>query len=210
MIVTDELKYTQHTYSYLALRKAVGLIGISLPFALMLGTLLIFEETVVQRSISHYYHTGIGDVFVGALCAVALFLFFYSGYDWRDDWAGNVAGLSAIGVAWVPTTEVGPSDVTGKIHLACAALFLITLTVFSLYLFRLKGPNPTQRKLARNWIYTICGLIMAGCLIAIAIYLNLVHDDGVRSSFVFWAETVTLVVFGVSWLTKGGTLCPDR
>jgi hypothetical protein len=27
---------------------------------------------------------------------------------------------------------------------------------------------------------------------------------------VFWAETVTLVAFGVSWLTKGGTLYPDK
>ena len=207
--MTDELKYTHHTYSYLALRKAVGLIGILLPLILMLGVLLIFEEAVIQKSISHYYHTGMGDVFVGALCAVALFMFFYSGYDWRDDWAGNLAGLSALGVAWVPTTAAGPSDVTGKIHFACAAVFLVTLTVFSLYLFKLKGPNPTQRKLARNWIYTICGLIMAGCLIAIVIY-KLDHGDGLESSLVFWAETVALVAFGVSWLTKGGTLYPDR
>ena len=74
-------KYSRHTYSYLALRKAVGWIGILLPFALMLGGFLIFKEEIIQESISHYYYTGMRDVFVGALCAVALFMFFYSGYN---------------------------------------------------------------------------------------------------------------------------------
>ena len=64
-------KYLRHTYSYLALRKAVGWIGILLPFILMFGVFLIFKGEIIQESISHYYHTGMGDVFVGALCAVA-------------------------------------------------------------------------------------------------------------------------------------------
>ena len=86
--------YAQHTYSYLALRKAVGWIGIVLPFVLMFGALLLKDE-VIQESISHFYHTKMGDVFVGALCAVALFLFFYSGHDKLDNWAGNMAGFFA-------------------------------------------------------------------------------------------------------------------
>jgi hypothetical protein len=27
---------------------------------------------------------------------------------------------------------------------------------------------------------------------------------------VFWAETLALVAFGISWLTKGGGILPDR
>lgn len=100
-------KYLRHTYSYLALRKAVGWIGILLPFTLMLGVFFIFKGEIIQKSISHYYHSGMGDVLVGALCAVALFMFFYSGHDKWDDRAGNVAAIFAIGVAWFPTTEVG-------------------------------------------------------------------------------------------------------
>jgi len=203
-------KYLRHTYSYLALRKAVGWIGILLPFILMLGVFLIFKGEIIQESISHYYHTGMGDVFVGALCAVALFLFFYSGHDKWDDWAGNIAGLFAIGVAWFPATEVGPSDLTGTIHFTCAALFFLTLAIFSLFLFTRKGSNPTTQKLTRNKIYVICGLIMIACLAAIAIYLNFIQNENSESSFVYWAETVALVAFGVSWLTKGGTLYPDK
>ena len=203
-------KYLRHTYSYLALRKAVGWIGLLLPFVLMFGVFLIFKGEIIQKSISHYYHTGMSDVFVGALCAVALFMFFYSGHDKWDDWAGNIAGLFAIGVAWFPATDVGQSDLTGIIHFTCAALFFLTLALFSLFLFTRKGSNPTQQKLARNKVYVICGLIMITCLVAIAIYLNFIQNNNHGSGFVFWAETIALVAFGVSWLTKGGTLYPDK
>ena len=203
-------KYSRHTYSYLALRKAVGFIGILLPFILMLGVVIIFKGEIIQQSISHYYHTGMGDVFTGALCAVALFMFFYSGHDKWDDRAGNVAGLFAIGVAWFPTTEVGSSDLIGKIHLTCAALFFLTLAIFSLFLFTKKGSDPTPQKLRRNMIYITCGLIMVACLISLVIYLKFIQNDSSESNFVFWAETVALIAFGVSWLTKGGTLHPDR
>ena len=210
MIIGPNDKYLRHTYSYLALRKVVGWIGILLPFILMFGVFLIFKGEIIQESISHYYHTGMGDIFVGALCAVALFMFFYSGHDKWDDWTGNVAGFFAIGVALFPTTEVGSSDLTGAIHFTCAALFFLTLAIFSLFLFTRRGSNPTRQKLTRNKIYIICGLIMIACLVAIAIYMNFIHKNSSGSGFVFWAETIALVAFGISWLTKGGTLYPDK
>jgi len=206
----DELNYTRHTYSYLALRKAVGWIGILLPFTLMLGVFFIFNEEIIQESISHYYYTEMGDVFVGALSAVALFMFFYTGYNIWDNLAGFVAGFSAIGVALFPVTEVGASDLIGKIHFTSAAVFFLTLAVFSLFLFTKKGPDPTPQKLIRNRIYVICGLIIIACMIALAIYINFIQTENSKSSFVFWTETVALVAFGVSWLTKGETLYPDK
>ena len=204
--------YSRHTYSYLALRKAVGWIGILLPFILMLGVVFIFKGEIIQESISHYYHTSMRNVFVGALCAVALFMFFYSGYNKWDNWIGNAAGLFAIGVAWFPTAEAGSSNPAGKIHLACAAVFFLLLAVFSLFLFtkKKKKETPTKQKLARNIIYRACGIIMITCLISIVIYFNFIHANYPESSFVFWAETVALIAFGVSWLTKGETLYPDK
>lgn len=202
-------KYLKHTHSYLALRKSVGWIGILLPFILMAGVFIMSDENMVQSSISHYYYTGMGDVFVGAICAVALFMFFYSGYDKWDDRTANIAGVFAIGLAWFPTTETGPNDLIGNIHLIAAALFFITLAVFSLFLFTKKGPNPTRRKHIRNIIYISCGSIMIACLAAIVIYINVVEDAS-ASYFVFWTETIALLAFGVSWLTKGEMLYPDK
>lgn len=202
-------KFSRHTYSYMDLRKAVGWIGILLPFTLMIGVLFIFDEKVIQESISHYYYTGMGDVFVGALCAVALFMFFYSGYDKRDDWTGNLAGIFAIGVAWFPVTETGTATGAGIIHVICAGLFFFILAVFSLFLFTRGEENPTRQKLKRNKIYVTCGLVILACLIAIALYHTISHDENSKSSFVFWAETLALVAFGFSWLTKGEAIFPD-
>jgi len=201
--------YSRQTYSYWALRKAVGWIGILLPFALMVGYLLLFDGGLVQESISYYYHTEMRNVLVGALCAVALFLFFYCGYDKWDNWVGNMAGLFAVGVAWFPTAKVGPSDTAGLVHFVCATLFFSALTFFSLFLFTKKDKQPSPRKLIRNKIHVVCGLIMIGCLVSIAVYYNFIHGPDSASSFVFIAETVALVSFGVSWLTKGGSILPD-
>jgi len=205
-------KYENHTNSYMALRNAVGWIGILLPFVLMLGVLLIFKGDIIHESISHYYHTGMRNVFVGAMCAVALFMFFYTGYDGKDNWIGNIAGFFAVGVALFPTTEHNPSDWVGIVHFISATAFFLALAAFSLLQFTQteKGIAPTQQKLARNKIYKICGIIMLACMISIVIYLNVIDDNEPKSSFVFWAETIALLAFGVSWLTKGETFYPDR
>jgi hypothetical protein len=50
-------------------------------------------------------------------------------------------------------------------------------------------------------VQVACGLIMIACIIAIALYFALFHDE--ESSFVFVAETAALIAFGVSWLTEG-------
>lgn len=202
--------YSKQTYSYLALRRSVGWIGILIPFVMMLGMLVFFDGAVIQKSISNYYYTGMRDVLVGAICAIALFMFFYRGYDKWDDWTGNITGLAAIGVAWFPTAETGPNDSTGLIHFISAAVFFLSLAAISLFLFTKKGVNPTSRKMTRNIIYVICGLVIIICLIAIWIYFNLINNNKEECNFVFWAETVALIAFGISWLTKGGTLYPDK
>ncbi len=202
--------HLNQTYSYLALRKAVGWIGISLPFVLMLGVFLIFRGEMVLNSISLYYHSGMRDVFVGAICAIALFLFFYKGYDKWDNRAATLAGFFAVGIALFPTVEAKPYNWVAIVHFICASSFFLTLAVYSMFLFTRKEAYPTKRKLTRNKIYITCGSVMIACLIAIMLFLVFFEPGHPESDFVFWAETIALVAFGVSWLTKGGTLYPDK
>lgn len=202
-------------YSYLALRKAVGWIGILLPFALMIGLFLLFRGERIQDSISQYYYSKMRNVLVGALCSIALFLFFYRGYDnWKNlNWdriITNAGGILAIGIAFFPTTEKGPTDLIGSIHLICASLFFILLACYSMFVFTRKAPTPTKQKLVRNTIYFVCGIIMIISLIAILVYFKFFETEESQSSFVFWGETVALIAFGISWLTKGGALYPDK
>ncbi|MCX6334237.1 MAG: DUF998 domain-containing protein [Bacteroidia bacterium] len=203
-------EYIDHTYSYLSLRKTVGWIGILLPFVLPLGAIVVFGEDTIRKNLSVYYYSGMRDVFVGALCAIALFLFFYKGYDKWDNRAANLAGFFALGIAFFPTVQSGPYNIYATIHLICAALFFTILAAMSIFLFTKSKPGPTKRKLIRNKIYIICGLVMIASMAGVLIFLLFFARKKPESAFIFWGETVTLIAFGISWLTKGGTLYPDK
>ena len=191
--------------SYLTVRRAVGLVGIALPFVLVLGGL--FYEVDIQRSISDYYHTVKRDIFVGSLCAVGVFLICYKGYDWWDAIVGRVAGIAAIGTALVPTT--GEID----LHIVFAGIFFLALAFFSLFLFtRTKpGTTPTPDKLRRNRIYRISGGLIVLALILIAVVTQVPAIDAVVKDLkpVVWLESLAIVAFGVSWMTKGQAILTD-
>ncbi len=199
-------------HSYLGLRRVIGWIGLLLPFILMAGGYFIFDGKPTMYSLSMYYFTGMRDVFVGSLFAIGLFLFFYRGYDKWDDWIGNIAGFCAICTAIFPTTRTGtgPLDLPGKIHFAVATIFFLLLAVFSLFLFTRKQGKPTRGKIIRNTIYIICGSIMLACLFGMGIFFLVHKKNPLESRFIFWSEVLGLVSFGISWLTKGGTLYPDK
>jgi hypothetical protein len=198
------------TYTYMELRQAVGWIGIFLPFVLMLGVFVIFKGELVLKTISLYYFSGMRDVFVGSLCAIALFMFYYRGYDKWDNIAGNLTGFFALCVALFPTSEKGFDTWQAIVHFISASLFFLTLACFSLFLFTRKSSVPTKRKMTRNKIYISCGLVMIACMISIIIFYIFFEKRHPETDFIFWAETLALIAFGVSWLTKGGKIFPDE
>jgi len=208
MMKSDD--HTVHIYSYLSLRKAIGWIGILLPFVLVLGNYVIFGGDKVLHNLSVYYHTGMRDILVGAICAIALFLFFYKGYDRWDNIAADLAGFFALGIAFFPTVKEGPWDWVAMVHFYSAGSFFVILALKSLFLFTRGEKRPTDRKLKRNVIYRACGIIMLVSLACIEAYFLFLKENHEDSIFVLIAETVTLMAFGISWLTKGGTLYPDK
>ncbi|WGL51016.1 hypothetical protein P5P86_13700 [Nocardioides sp. BP30] len=79
--------------------------------ALLLAlTVSVGAETVRsgwQTSLSAYYYTAAGPVFVGALTAVGVCLIALRGFTDAEDVLLNLAGISAPMVAFVPTPEAG-------------------------------------------------------------------------------------------------------
>jgi hypothetical protein len=202
----------------LTLRKAIGFLGISLPFAVSLGAFLIFR-TGIQTAISNYYYTGTRDVLVGTLWAIGFFLLSYRGYDRIDRIAGYLGCVFALGVALFPTApEIDPSTtarVIGYIHMAFAGLFFFTLIFFSLFLFTKTKPHrqPTRRKLQRNRVYRACGIAMAICILLMTIYTFLPDQAAAPLKGyhpLFWLESIAILSFGVSWLTKGQAILKDE
>jgi hypothetical protein len=201
---------------YLTLRRAVGLLGTALPFVLSLGAFLLFH-TGIQASMSSYYHTGMRDVFVGTLCAIGVFMISYRGYERQDDVAGDLACVFAVGVALFPTAlrEDLPLETIGALHLLFAALFFLTLAYFSLCLFTKTDltKTPTPRKLQRNKVYRVCGYMLLASIVLIGLLTFLPSEiKQTLSPYhpVHWLESLGVVAFGISWLTKGEAMLGDR
>lgn len=201
--------------SYLGLRRAIGIIGVGLPFALVFGKWLL-QGPGIQPSISDYYYTVMRDVFVGCLCAIGIFLMSYRGYEKADNIAGNLACAFAIGVAFFPTTPLEPTPLDERIsyvHFSCAAAFFLTLAYFCLKLFTKTSATRamTRRKCQRNWVYKVCGWVILACIALLALYAAFLRDSVLaRFDLVFWLETTAILAFGISWLIKGEALLADE
>jgi hypothetical protein len=103
----------------------------------------------------------------------------------------------------------------GAIHLISAALFFLTLAYFSLRLFTKTDPKvaPTPRKLNRNLVYLVCGYTIVAAITLIAVYKVLPNNIEMRLAElkpVFWLESIAVVAFGISWLTKGEAILKDQ
>lgn len=204
--------------SYLQLRRAIGYLGMALPFVLLIGKILL-KGPGIEPSLSDYYYTIMRDVLVGSLWAFGIFFWSYKGYSKSpDNKAGNIACIAAVGTALFPTMPPAAStlqNIIGYFHYTFAITFLVTLAYFCLALFtKTDVKNPTPEKLFRNMIYKICGWTIIFCIITIIAYNVLKKIFGLSPSYlntvVFWLETIAIMTFGFSWVVKGKILFKDR
>ena len=210
--------------SYMALRKWVGSLGILLPFVVIAGSRIFDQCTQYQPSISHYYYTIMGNYFAGTLCAVALFLFSYKGYDRVDNITGNLAAVFAILVAFFPTDADSGSlcqfistsrvNSVSYIHYTAAALLFSSFAFFSLFLFTKSADKKykTPRKKIRNHIYILCGIIILACIILLGVCHLLENSLVALEKYkpVLVLESIALVAFGISWIIKGESILKDN
>lgn len=208
--------------SYLSLRKFVGLLGTALPFVSVIGTFVFSDCKTILPSISQYYYSVMGNFVVGSLCGVAIFLFTYKGYDNRDRILTNAAGIFAVAIAFFPThiskqfvfchaNDNDCSDLSDNIHTIASALFFVTLSVISIFLFTKSHGIVTKEKIFRNKIYRVCGYTMLTAILMIGIFQLKVFYPYVKDyKPTVSLETVALLAFGFSWLTKGQFLVKDE
>jgi hypothetical protein len=213
--------------SYYTERKAVGLIALSLPFVLALGSIAValagpmhaLPHPILQRSISDYYYTPMRNYYVGSLCAIAAFLACSRGYDRTDEITGYLAGAFTIGVALFPpvnprSTLFTPAQVqVGFIHTGFAALMFLVLAYFCIFLFRRSSPAKpsTRQKRHRNRIYEACGFTIIACMvIMVTLTLKAMIQAHHPSHLLFWCEAMALAAFGTAWLTKGEGILKDK
>ncbi|MCX6318643.1 MAG: hypothetical protein NTW29_15220 [Bacteroidetes bacterium] len=209
--------------SFNTLRKSVGWLGISLPAAMLTGNLLWGNCYFIQDSNSHYYYTITGNLFVGILCAVAMFLISYKGYpdDKSDNILTTLAGICAIGIAFFPTNnnsadacsiiDLPLSKARNLTHYGFAASFFILLAIISYFKFTRSKGIMTHSKHMRNKVYRYCGVLIIFFIALIAIYGIFNKQLSAIDKFkpVFWLEWFALIAFGFSWLVKGELIMDD-
>jgi hypothetical protein len=194
--------------SYRMLRRVVGVLSVMLPVILAIWGFALCGCAQLQPSISDYYVLRTRDAFVGILFTVAWFLYTYRGFERKDDIAGNLACVFALGVALFPISGTRAEQI---VHFTSAAALFLVLAYFSLFLFTKSRGIPSPRKLVRNRIYRVCGVAMLVCIGLIAIYHAFLSGTAVAAlKPVFWLEAFATWAFGVSWFVKGDTVFKDR
>ena len=198
--------------SYLTLRKIVGLLAISLVPVMVLGSFIFDHTHYIQISVSAYYHTSMRDALIGIVCGISLFLLSYNGYTKQDAVFSKLAGIFALGIAFFPTSETSDKgDITSTLHYLTSGVFFTILAYMSVFLFTKSSGIMTPEKKMRNRIYRIFGITMAVSVIGIPIdSIPAVHNliGFIKPTIIL--ETIALVSFGISWLTKGEFILKDE
>ncbi|SCG57923.1 DUF998 domain-containing protein [Micromonospora inositola] len=194
------------------LRLGIGSVGIALPVVLVVGHLVATRRLTLLDSLSGYYHTEMRDVFVGALCAIGVFLISYR-YRWPDDVLSTVAGVLAIAVALFPTTVGAPAGTTsgtdrtvGVVHQVAAAALFLLLAVFCLFLFTRPDRVGVPQGRSVNRFYRACGLVILAAIALAPASTALPADVRHTLKPVLWCETVAVFAFGAAWVVKSAAL----
>lgn len=203
--------------SYLFMRVMVGLIGISLPIVLVLVDRIIFSGEPSPRSaLSSYYYSGVRDLFVGALCATAVFLVTYKVVERNlDNTVTVVAGIAALMIALFPTERSSESipltplqdllgeTVVGVVHYAASAVFILGLSAMSYFFGRREGERerrPGHRPpVFWQWYHWAC----AGLILLAVGFMAISSLVGEPPRALLYGEAISVWAFGASWLMKG-------
>jgi hypothetical protein len=169
--------------TYSLLRIGMALIGILFP--LVLWWVGLFRGVKLQGSISAYYHTSMGDVFVGSLCAIGVFLYFYKGVTTKENIALNFAGIFAVLVALLPTAA--PSDLKCETftapywHGTSAILFFVAIAYVSWFCASdtLNYVSNQSRQKLYSGLYKLLAIGMISLPLLSAFLLHLFNEKNI-------------------------------
>jgi hypothetical protein len=197
-------------------RKILGILCMLLaPSSILFG--LIGKGTNLPywyASISATYYANDKIIMIGLLYAIFIFFSAYKGYDWRDRTCSIIQAITSFMIVAFPCSTTGAPDKVGLfmlplstsniIHCIGASLLFFTFSFNVIFLFRLSGPEPTEKKKLRNKIYLACGIIIFIFMVLQAIYSVTSLFDFIPSWFpiTWFNEFVMLEAFGFAYLVK--------
>ncbi len=219
-----------YALSLLLIRGIIGVIGILLPLALIVGEAFYLSGSVeVRGSISAYYHSSMRDLFVAGLCVTGFLLATYMAGQTktRDFWWSLLAGVAVIGVAFIPTSRPGIADgaprcgsspmpegcspiqqqlgetLAAGIHYVCAAAFILALArICFLFAYR-EEVHKHADKLAQT--LRILGWLIVAAVVWIIVGETLDISLGPLKAL-YLGEVIAVWAFGTAWVMKARDL----
>lgn len=201
--------------TYINIRVGIAVIGIVFPFLLWLGG-YFYARLPLQGSMSAYYHAvgredrSMRDWFVGLLFVVGIFLYLYKGFSRAENWALNIGGVLAVGVAIFPMPWNSPATSWITTHGFCAIGLFLSIAFVALFcaddtldlIYDTDIPNPAQVIARLKLLYRLIGVAMI-ISVLLAYILNTVWKTEFR---LFWVESAGILSFGTYWLLKSWEL----
>ncbi len=218
-----QVRHDSILHSYLTLRSGVGILGTALPLLLLAGDWLFVTGNMSARgSLSAYYYSGMRDIFVGILFAIAPLLITYKLFERnRDNTLSIVAGIFALGVAVFPTGRPSGSTASltplqdrlgeGRVeifHYVFAATFIVCLMIISQG-FADREADREQHRHGYDarfsprfwcWFHRLANVAIVAAVAFIVITQIL---DVFGGYALLIGESVICIAFGASWLMKG-------
>lgn len=228
MKASENLLGSHISSTYFYLRLGMGFLAVAFPLLLWgLGHFAL--DMPLQNSMSAYYHTELRDIFVGMLVAIGFLLFLYKGFSRWEDYALNISGVLAVGIAVFPMNpeeifkckalcgqECMPySDALDRtsqmlielgLHGPCAVLFFVPIVAVCVFFSQetLKTIASKTTRMTFAGIYTVLGLAMLALPVALVLsrWLGFFGYDSCKDVFVFFLEWALIWSFGIFWIVK--------
>ena len=201
-----------HVFStYASVRYGIAVIGFAFPLLLVAGGWLM--GVAFQASMSAYYWAAPGSDyppmriwFVGILFVVGAFLYLYKGFHPWENYALNVAGVSAFGVALVPMAWNCPQCSSVNLH----GIFAVVLFLCIAYV-AVRRAKDTLALVADKTLraryrhsYRILGIVMV--LSPLTAFVTTTLLTGGTARYVFFIETAGIYAFAAYWYLKSREL----
>lgn len=220
---------SQITDTYFFMRVGMGALAFAFPIALWLVGLWLMRIPT-QTSLSAYYHSDMRDVFVGVLCAIGFTLFLYKGFSRSEDWALNVAGVLAVGIACFPMLPTAPLRcravcgddaclatsalfdrtfdplIVSQLHGTCAVLFFVAIAYVCGFCAKrtlhLIPDQAMRRRYLRLYQALAMAMVALPAAVALLTKLDPASANGCTDFTVIRVETAGVWVFATYWFVK--------
>ncbi len=181
-----------------ALKLMIALVA----FTLANITSFLADGSILSISEAYRYGGWARDVLVGAMFAVAAFMFAYNGYRRTEKLLTKATAVAALCVALFPGEVMAPGSAVQTVHTISSVVMFSTLAALCrVFYLRAKGKD-MKRANRRAKLYAACGFAMlASMLVVVADHFLGGPLQHRIPRLVFHCERIALIAFGTAWFT---------